>query len=424
MSHKTHKNMLFKKQLLPIMPFVLMAMLLSPLPGVAQDGATFWGFDDERPIATVPQTNAEKQNKPNWDGQVGVLWNEQPIRETLGELAARHNIGFLLDRRIDPGTLISLDIKQTAVRDVFEQAAEQCGLALCEFETVAYIGPKDAVEQLRLLALLRGEQLAKLPENKRAAMLTPLSFHAEQFDEPVVTLRRLAAAIGFDGTAFDGLPHDVWPELHFPNETPATILSLILIGFDRTFAVSKDATKLGPIPIPRERVIAREYRGPIARALTETELLQLAPDAQIAPIPQGVGIEAPLEQLARIETLIAKRTAESQRNEQTHQPQPGTNRNQGNFANANDAESRLQNERFTIKTLDASLDQALNALAERMQLELIIDEKSFEANNVRIDTRISTSFDKATYTEVFEKCLAPVGAKFRVTGNTIMVYMP
>lgn len=387
----------------------------------AQEGATLWGFEIED--AAPPQA-AKDRDTPNWNAQTGVLWNERPLRETLSDFAAHHHLGFLLDRRIDPGTLFSLDIKQTTVRNVFEQAAEQCGLALCEFDTVAYIGPKAAAEQLRLLAVLRSEQLAKLPENKRATMLTPLSFHTGPFDEPTVTLQRLAASIGFDGETFERLPHDVWPELHFPNESPSVIFSLLLIGFDRTFAVSKDATKLGPIPIPREMVVAREYKGVIARRLTESELLQLAPDAQIAPIPQGVGVEAPFEQLARIETLIARRTAESQREEiaaQTNRNQP--DRSSNGASNAGDAATRLQNERFTIKNLDASLDRVLKTLTDRMQLELVIDEESFAANKVRLDTRISTSFEQADYVEVFEKCLNPVGAKFRIQGNTITVFM-
>ena len=405
------------KQLIPIL-ILMMPLCFVPLVS-SQEGAADWGFENEgAPHKTTSQT-INANDEPNWDGQTGVIWNEQPIRETLSNFATHHRLGFLLDRRVDPDTLISLDVKQITVREVFEQAAKQHGLAFCEFETVAYIGPVDAAEQLRLLAALRSEQLAKLPENKRAGMLTPISFHTEQYDEPVVTLQRLAAAAGFDGTAFQQLPHDVWPELHFPNETPTVIFSLILIGFDRTFAISKDATKLGPIAIPNELVIAREYKGPIARQLTESELLQLAPDAQIAPIPQGVGIEAPLEQLAKIEALIAKRTSESERKSRPSDIANGSN----NPSETNDAHMRLQNERFTIPKLDASLDKTLKAFADRMQLELVIDEKSFDARNVRLDSRISTSFEQATYTEVFEKCLAPVGAKFRINGNTITVYM-
>jgi len=62
-------------------------------------------------------------------------------------------------------------------------------------------------------------------------------------------------------------------------------------------------------------------------------------------------------------------------------------------------------------------------LADRMQLELVIDEQSFAAKNVRLDTQITTGFQQATVTDVFEKCLAPVGARFRFEGNTIIIYM-
>jgi hypothetical protein len=168
--------------------WILMTALCFVPSVSAQEGAADWGFENEdAPRETISQTiNASDQ--PNWDGQTGVIWNEQPMRETLGNFATHHRLGFLLDRRVDPDTLISLDVKQTTVCEVFERVAKQHGLAFCEFETVAYIGPVDAAEQLRLLAALRSEQLAKLPENKRAGMLTPISFHTEPFDEPAASI--------------------------------------------------------------------------------------------------------------------------------------------------------------------------------------------------------------------------------------------
>ena len=391
-------------------PLLLSLFLLTPSLALAQDGTAVWGWEDD----AITQTPAQRDTKPNWNGTTGVMWNEQPLRETLGNFARINSIGFMLDRRIDPGTPVSLDLKQVTVRDVFEQAAAQCGLGFCERETVAYLGPSDAAELLQLLIALRSEQLAKLPKAKRDAMLLPKPFRAEAFDTPVATLQRLAEETGFDGTAFDRLPHDVWLEIDFPNESACAVFSLILIGFDQTLAVSRDATKLAPIPIPRELVVVREYKGQVARQLTEAELLSLAPDASIASISQGISIETPLEQLAKIEMLIAKRTTEynaQQRRTSTQQNPAG------------DALTRLQNERLTVPPFSGALDKTLKTLAERMQIELIIDEKSFAAKNVRIDTQISTSFDQATATEVFEKCLAPVGAKFRFEGETVTVFM-
>ena len=352
---------------------------------------------------------------PNWDGITGMMWNEQPLRVTLTAFANRHNIGLMLDRRIDPETPLSLDVKQVTVREVFEQAAAQCGLGFCELDTVAYLGPPDAAELLQLLVVLRSEQLAKLPKVKRDAMLSRRTFHAGLFDTPVETLQRLADEIGFDGTAFDRLPHDVWPEINFPNESPCTVFSLILIGFDQTLAVSKDATKLAAMPMPRELIITREYKGMIARQLTEAELSTLAADATVTPISQGFCIEAPLGQLAKIEMLIAKRTTA----DNAQRRQADTRQN----LVANDALTRLQNERFTVPPFSGDLDKTLKTLAERMQLELVIDDQSFAAKNVKLDMRISTSFENATVTEVFEKCLAPVGAKFRFEGETVIVFL-
>jgi hypothetical protein len=275
-----------------------------------------------------------------------------------------------------------------------------------------------AAEQLLLLIALRSEQLAKLPQPKRDAMLSPRTFRAELHDTPIVTLQRLAEEIGFDGAAFDRLPHDVWPEIEFPNDSACAVFSMLLIGFDQTLAVSRDATKLAAMPIPRDAVVAREYKDAIARQLTETELLALAPDASFSVILQGIRIEAPLEQLAKVEMRIAKQTA-------AHKAELAKQQRRNNTPQVavNDALTRLQNERLTADPLSGSLDKILKLLTERMQLELVIDEASFAAKNVRTDAQISTKFEQATVTEVFEKCLAPVGARFRFEGETVIIYI-
>jgi hypothetical protein len=385
-----------------------------------QEGEAVWGFlDDDDAEGQASRAGVVRDAKPNWDGNTGVMWNGQPLRDTLEAFASHHHIGFLLDRRVDPGTPLTLDLKQATPRDVFEQAAAQCGLGFCELPTVAYLGPPDAAELLQLLVALRSEQLSQqLPKAKRDAMLSPHPFRAEPLDTPIETLQRLAGEIGFDSEAFaqsqHRLPHDVWPEIRFPNESPCTVFSLILIGFDRTLAVSRDATKLAAMPIPRALIVTRKYKGQVARQLAEMELLALAPDATITQFPQGISLEAPLVQLAKIEMRIAKRTAAI--NAETAKRHTPSN-------TAEDALTRLQHERFTAGNFSGSLNQTLKLLADRMQLELVIDEPSFAAQNVRIDTQITTSFNQATATEVFEKCLAPVGAKFRFEGNTVIVSM-
>jgi len=390
----------------------ILLILLTPSYAYTQDGAAIWGLDDTPPpVPSLP---------PLWNANSGVMWNEQPLRDTLEAFASRYNIGFMLDRRVDPGTPLSLDLKQVTVREVFEQAAVQVGLGFCELKTVAYIGPSDAAEQLHLLIEMRSEQLsmqlAKLPQAKRDALFSQRPFRAERLDTPVETLQRLAEEIGCDGTAFERLPYDVWPEIRFPDEMPFAVFSLILIGFDRTLAVSNDATKLAPIPIPRELVVTREYKGQqgqVAQQVTEIEWLAIAPDAEITPIPQGVNIKASLAQAAKIEMLIAKRTTAINAETVKQQNLPMTD---------DDALTRLKNERLSAN-FSAPLDKVLKTLADRLQLELVIDEESFAAKNVRLDTQITTGFQQATVTEVFEKCLAPVGAGFRFERNSVIIDM-
>ncbi|MDR1492501.1 MAG: hypothetical protein LBT05_07255 [Planctomycetaceae bacterium] len=376
-----------------------------------------------------------QDQKSIWNKQIQFSSNGAPFRETLTQFAESHHIGFLLDRKVDPEIPLIIDIPQATVSDVFAQIAEKYHFGFCEFETTAYIGPEESADFLRILAALRKQQFSKLPQEKSGVFLNPISFHTELMDSPEVTLKRLCDKIGLNGTAFEKLPYDQLPEMNFYQESPHTILALLLIGFDNMYLISKGGGKLAPAPIPKDQIMTREYTGDFYKRLQENDLqtfIQNIENVQIEEIQEekssaknkktvsGIRVKASLRELAKIERQVQKVVGESQKTLLKASEDLTQTLDNNDFAN--DAALRLKNKLFTAK-VNAGLEKALQEYAKQMQLNLTIDEKSFAAKNVRLDTRISVDLQQVTYTELFEKCLAPVGGKFRITGNHITVYM-
>ncbi|MDR1384996.1 MAG: hypothetical protein LBJ67_14270 [Planctomycetaceae bacterium] len=382
-----------------------------------------------------PFSTLAQEQKSVWNKPIHFSSNGAPIRETLTQFAESHHLGFLLDRQIDPEMPLVVEIPQATVSSVFAQIAEKYHLGFCEFETTAYIGSEESADFLRILVALRKQQFSKLPKEKNDVFLNPISFRVELLDTPKITLKRLCDKIGLDGTAFEKLPHDQLSAMHFPQESPNTILALLLIGFDEMYLISKNGDKLASVAIPKDQIMTREYAGSFYSFLQKNDLQKIfhkVTDVQIEAINEkqsstknketvsGIRVKASLRELAKIERQIQKIAGESQKTlSQANDHLPQTINNE---IVTNDAAARLKNKVFTAK-VDAGLETVLQEYARQMQLNLTIDEKSFTVKNIRLDTRILVDLQKVTYTELFEKCLAPVGGKFRITGNDITVYV-
>jgi len=373
-----------------------------------------------------------QQPSDAWDQPVSVSWNGGPLRQSLETFAKVRQIGFLLDRRIDPGTPLYLEVRQQPAQTVFSQIAEKYQLGFCRIGQIAYLGPKDAAEILPLLVTLRAEQAAKLPDRLKRRFLARREFHSEFLATPVELLQSLSKEMSLDGSDFQALPHDLWPELVFPEATPLEIFSLLLIGFDSTFVISADAEKIKPVPIPHQLVLTRNYQGKGAGQLLDKlqHIRQIAPTAVIEKTQQGISVRASLDELARIDTVYHQRLSEvsakpasaSTPTSTTPPVQPGDSTISNAPNSMPDAAVRLKDSRYTAKIDAKPLDATLRFFAEKMQLELVIDEKAFADRGVKINTLVSFQLENNTYQEVFEKCLQPVNGKFRLIGNRLEVY--
>ena len=170
-----------------------------------------------------------------WEQPVEVRFSGSELRDTLQQYAKIQQIGFLLDRRVDPGLRLEFETKDVSGREMFQNLARKMGLGFCEVGEIAYIGPKDAAEKLeRLLAL-------------KSAVKQKISLKTKKLDTPRDILQNVAKKLRMKIVNPDVIPHDLWAELDFPEAEAHEILSVLLIGFDATYVVNGKEITLIPI---------------------------------------------------------------------------------------------------------------------------------------------------------------------------------
>ncbi len=81
----------------------------------------------------------------------------------------------------------------------------------------------------------------------------------------------------------------------------------------------------------------------------------------------------------------------------------------------------LARRRFTLKVEEQRLDLLLVSLAERLELELLLDKVLLEKKGVALDRRVSFEVKNATASELFQAVLEPINLQFRLNEKVIEV---
>ena len=170
-----------------------------------------------------------------WEQPVDVRFSGSELRDTLQQYAKIQQIGFLLDRRVDPSLRLEFEAKDVSGREMFQNLAKKMGLGFCEVGEIAYTGPKDAAEKLERLLTLKSTIKQKI------------SLKTKKLDTPRDILQSVAKKLRMKIANPDMIPHDLWAELDFPEADAHEILSVLLIGFDTTYIVNGKEITLVPI---------------------------------------------------------------------------------------------------------------------------------------------------------------------------------
>ncbi|MDR1958831.1 MAG: hypothetical protein LBQ54_07295 [Planctomycetaceae bacterium] len=365
----------------------------------------------------MPLSEAE-WNQENLNQRSSVLWDGGTLQKTLTDFARLYKIGIYLDRRVDPDQPVKLQLNDRPIHEILTKLAESFGLGYCQIGSISYIGPIEDARLLPLLFTMRSELVGKLPESAQKKLTQSQRFRSAFLETPQQIFRKIAQTAGCDGKAFGQMPHDLWPELDFPNATPVELLTVLLIGFDSTFVISSDGRTLTPRKIPHDLIISRGY--PISE--NEAKIWQeKIPEMEffLNSKENRVTVKGRLDNIAKVDSFY--RTALAALNAQNFE----SNRIPSAVTDTSPiGKSKLQpldSKRFTTKITNKPVRLILQSYAQNMGLRLEIDEDSFRQKGKTLDELVSLELNNATAEEAFRKCLSPVGGTFQMTPGLVRV---
>ena len=174
-----------------------------------------------------------------------VAWTAVPLEAVLERLATSAGVAVVCDRRIDPGTRITLAAEGEPLEMVLQRVAEAAGAEVADLGLYLRVAPRGQAGSLHHAQRIRTAALSRLPSRLRA-----LADHEEAWAWPAGARPAdlLAGAAGQAGLSLMGMgriPHDHLPALTLPPLPLADRLDLLLAHYDLRLDWSAPASAAG-----------------------------------------------------------------------------------------------------------------------------------------------------------------------------------
>jgi len=256
-----------------------------------------------------------------------MAWTAVPLEAVLERLATSAGVAVVCDRRIDPGTRITLAAQGEPLEVVVQRVAEAAGAEVAELGVYFRVAPRGRADSLHHAQSIRTAALRRLSPRLRA-----LADHEEAWAWPAGARPAdlIAGAAGQAGLSLMGIeriPHDHLPALTLPPLPLADRLDLLLAHYDLRLDWSAPASAAGrpklsivpldpppeshsggprrpsrsgtqsPAPPPRNRATKPEKKRPLT-APTETFSLRVeAPlEEVLATLAERFGVALQLQE--------------------------------------------------------------------------------------------------------------------------------
>jgi len=328
-----------------------------------------WGMNWWLVGATCPAADADLSAPitATWSGIGLRSWAER-ISETAG-------VPVLVDRRLDPDTVIRLDCQSEPLLDVLTRAATAAGGELAVLKSSIRIVPRGMADVTIRAEAARTTRTGSLPPRQRSVLADTEPWHWPAGARPQDLLRDAAAqaAIRLDG--IDTVPHDHLPAVSLPEMTLAERLDLLLAPFDLRvdWLVARTAAKGGATAAITGRII------PITDELPSTTA-SAAPEKPATPTPGG---RVPP---SRQKAVVAGET-------------------------------------FSLKVA-APLEEVLAAIATRLGLQLDLDRESLTRSGISPKEIVRATVTDASRDELLRAILEPLALDWTIDGTTLRVCGP
>ena len=261
-------------------------------------------------------------------------------------------MAVLIDRRVDPSQKLDISLEEMPLESALQAIARSRGLGVACLGSVVYLGPPSAVEHLGVIAAALEKSVRRFPTAARRKYRQTGRLAWEDLASPRELLADLARDSGLEIAGLELVPHDLWAAGDLPPMPLTDRLALIAVQFDLALKVADRGQRLELVP------------------LSEAIRRSGAAAARSAPKPVTAAKAEPPATLEQ--TRIDK-----------------------------------------ISVVEKPLGPVLKQLADRLGLELRIDQQAVAAAGISLDQRVSLHIENATVNELLHQLLKSTRLTFR-----------
>ncbi|MBN2291648.1 MAG: hypothetical protein JXM70_04435, partial [Pirellulales bacterium] len=332
----------------------------------------------------------------------GMVWESVPLRSGLERLSQAHDVTIFLDRRVDPGKIITFSAKDIPLFDLLSKMAEHEGLAVTSLGKVVYMGPPPAARLLKTLAAICHDEISGKSLHRRTGIQID---HA--MDWPVLTVPReyltlLASERRVRFVGLDRVPHDLWPAGQLPAMPFADQLTLLLIGFDLKIRPLSDGSGLEIVPITGKEQLTRQYHLPARQLRNLQKIKQIVPNAHVSSDRQTVVVRGLAEDHEQIADVLYGQG--SMRTEQSLPPR-----------------GRRAQKQYTLRIVEKPIGPVLRQLASSLGLDIVFDDTAIQEAGISLTQRVSFTVEKGSLDDLLTAAVEPAGLAYHLHGKTLYI---
>jgi hypothetical protein len=323
----------------------------------------------------------------------GITWEDRSLREGLMRLSQTHGVAIFLDRRIDPGRLITLTLRDQTLEAIIRTIATAAIADVAIYGPVVYVGPRQTTRQLATLAALRRQEVAKMPSEARTRLLKAQAWQWEELAQPRQLALELAQQANVTVKNAEAIPHDLWPAVSLPPLPWLDRLTLLVVGFGLTFEIDDRGTTVRLIPQPNSVAIEKRYRPSGGAAELAPQLRRLLPDAQVRVEKEQLVIAAAEEDHDKIQRLLAGQTVRGGKS------------------------TKAAAEKLYSLQSNEPAGKVLRKVAESLGKELKYDSRVLD----RLRQPVQLNLKDASLDYLLDMTLKPLGLSWRVTDDALEI---
>jgi hypothetical protein len=324
----------------------------------------------------------------------GGSWSRIPLRQGLDDLAKIHRVCIILDRRVDPDTLLNYEVQNVSLEVTLRGIASKLQLGTSIGEHYVYLGPATTAKKLRSLIAMQQMALKNLDAERRKPWLTTQTISLTKPTETREIVRSLLIATETKLENAIDLPHDLWDQKQWPSLTRLEVLSLIAIQFDFVWNWDESGQMIKLIPIPEKVNYTVDYATSKATEI-QAKLKQLNVQGTITIASNKLTLDSVWEEHRLVTDLLAGKTAK------TTQVVEGA-------------------QRYTLTAVQP-VGKLITALGAKLNLRVEFAQTEIQQANLSLDQEIRLDVKQVTREELLRKVLEPAGLMYELNGEVLLV---